>query len=169
MVKKKEKGKGVVISIVIIAAIVLIILGISLFSNKNAGQTNETSEGEEPLQDGISQDTGATEIPEPTEHIVEITNEGFVPKTLEIKKGDKVTWINKLVTKAWPAGNSHPTHTNYPGSSIIKCGTAEEKNIFDSCRELQKDESYNFVFNEIGSWGYHNHLQPSKSGKIVVS
>ncbi len=166
----KGKGSGVVISVVVIVAIVLIILGFSLLSNKNAGQKNETSEqGETSLQDETSQgETGAEEIPEPIEHIVEITNEGFVPKTLKIKKGDKVTWINKIVTKIRPAGDVHPTHTNYPGSSVIKCGTAAEKEAFDACRELLNGESYSFVFNEVGSWGYHDHLQPSKDGKVIV-
>ncbi len=165
MAKKKEKGRGVIISVVIIVAIALIILGISLFSNKNINPQNETNgESQEPLQENT--DIGITE---PTEHLVEITLEGFVPKNLEIKQGDKVTWVNKLITESQPAGNFHPTHTNYPGSSIIKCGTAEEKNTFDACKDLQKEESYSFVFNEIGSWGYHNHLQPSKTGKIIVS
>src|SRR3989338_6399512 len=160
---KKNTGSGVIISIVIIAVIVLIILGVSLLSKKNT--SDETPE--ENLSS--SQEEIISETPEPTEHLVEITLEGFVPKDLEIKKGEKVTWINKLATESRPASNFHPTHTNYPGSSIIKCGTAEEKEAFDSCRNLNKGESYSFVFNEIGSWTYHNHLQPSKDGKIIVS
>jgi len=159
---KKKNGRGVVISIVIIAAIVLIILGVSLLSKKNT-QDETSGENLSFPQENIS------EAPEPTEHIVEITLEGFVLKNLEIKQGDKVTWINKLATEARVASNFHPTHTNYPGSSIIKCGTAEEKNIFDSCRNFGKGESYSFVFDEVGSWAYHNHLQPSKDGKIIVS
>ncbi len=160
---KKNNGSGVVISIVIIAAIVLIILGISFLSKKNTqDETSEENLGS-PQEDIIS------ETPELTEHIVEITLEGFVPRNLEIKKGDKVTWINKLITEIRPAGDYHPTHTNYPGSSIIKCGTAEEKNTFDSCRSLKKGESYSFTFNEAGSWTYHDHLQPNKDGKIFVS
>ena len=160
---KKNKGRGVVISIAIIIAIVLIILGISLFSKKN---TPDDSAGENL---GSPQEDLVVEIPKLTEHIVEINLQGFVPKDLEIKKGDKVTWVNKLVTESRPAGDFHPTHTNYPGSSIIMCGTAEEKNTFDSCKGLKKEETYSFVFNEVGAWGYHNHLQPSKDGKIIVS
>ena len=160
---KKNKGRGVVISIAIIIAIVLIILGISLFSKKN---TPDDSAGENL---GSPQEDLVVEIPKLTEHIVEINLQGFVPKDLEIKKGDKVTWVNKLVTESRPAGNSHPTHTFYPGSSIIMCGTAEEKNTFDACKSLKKEESYSFVFNEVGTWGYHNHLQPSRDGKIIVS
>ena len=159
---KRTKSSGVIVSIVIIAVIVLIILGASLLSKKNT--LDETSEENlSPSENPIS------ETPGPIEHIVEITNEGFVPKNLEIKKGDKVIWINKMVTKSWPAGNFHPTHSNYPGSSATKCGTIEEKITFDACRGLEKGESYSFVFNEVGSWGYHNHLQPIKDGKIIVS
>ena len=160
---KKNTGSGVIISIVIIAVIVLIILGINLLSKKNT--SDETPE--ENLSS--SQEEIISETPEPTEHLVEITLEGFVPKDLEIKKGEKVTWVNKLITEVRPAGDYHPTHTIYPGSSIIKCGTAEEKNTFDACRSLKKGESYSFVFNEAGGWAYHNHLQPSKDGKIIVS
>ena len=159
---KKNSGSGVIISIVIVAAIVLIILGISFFSKKN-------TQDEIPEENLSPQENIISETPEITEHFVEITLEGFVPKNLEIKQGDKVTWVNKLITESWPASAFHPTHTNYPGSSTIKCGTAEEKNTFDACRGLQKEESYSFVFNEVGNWEYHNHLQPSKSGKITVS
>lgn len=166
----KGKGSGVVISVVIIAAIVLIILGISFFSQKNGESKNETSGKKTPLQDEIAQEGTEiiTEIPETTEHIVNISLQGFVPKTLKIKKGDKVTWINQMATAAWVATDVHPTHTTYPGSSSIKCGTAEEKNIFDSCRAFQRGESYSFVFNEVGEWGYHNHLNPSKDARIIV-
>ena len=156
---KKNTGSGVIISIVIIAVIVLIILGISLFSKKN---TQDETNNQEVLQNN-------TETPKLIEHIVEITLEGFVPRTLEIKQGEKVTWINRLATEGQPASDSHPTHTNYPGSSVIMCNTAEEKNTFDACRGLKKGESYSFVFNKVGSWGYHNHLQPSKDGRIIVS
>ncbi|MEK6844968.1 MAG: hypothetical protein AABX44_01805 [Nanoarchaeota archaeon] len=159
---KKTSGSGVIISIIIITAIVLIILGASLLSKKNT-QDETSGENLSPSEEVVSEILG------PVEHIVEITLEGFVPRTLKIKKGDKVTWINKIVTKVRPAGDVHPTHTSYPGSSVIKCGTVAEKEAFDACRELQYGESYSFVFNEVGSWGYHNHLQPSKDGKIVVS
>ncbi len=161
MAKKKEKGRGVIISIVIIAVIVLIILGIIFLKPKPSLENDVILPAD--------QENIVSKTPEPTEYFVNITLEGFVPKILEIKKGEKVTWINKLATEIRPAGDFHPTHTNYPGSSVIMCGTAEEKNTFDACRNLKKGESYSFVFNEIGKWGYHNHLQPSKDGKIIVS
>lgn len=150
-----KQGKGVVIAVVIIA-LILIILGISLFSQKGAKQPlNETAPSE-----------GATG---PQEYTIEITSSGFSPKTLDIKKGDTVTFINKGSSNSWPASVIHPTHLAYPGSDINKCGTEEEVNIFDACRELGNGETYSFTFNEIGSWSYHNHLNPSKTGTIIVS
>ena len=101
-------------------------------------------------------------------NVIEITGSGFSPQTLTIKKGETVTWINKDTEGHWPASAMHPTHTVYPGSNIEKCRTAEEESIFDACRELAPEESYSFTFNEIGSWGYHDHLNANLFGKIIV-
>lgn len=101
-------------------------------------------------------------------NVIEITSSGFTPQTLTVSKGDTVTWINKDTEKHWPASAVHPTHTVYPGSSIEKCGTSEEKNIFDACHGLAQGESFSFTFNEVGSWGYHDHLVGGVFGKIIV-
>ena len=101
-------------------------------------------------------------------NVIEITSSGFSPKTLTIKKGETVTWINKDTESHWPASATHPTHTVYPGSDIKKCETAEESNIFDTCRGLNPGESYSFTFNEIGSWSYHDHIVANLFGKVIV-
>ena len=101
-------------------------------------------------------------------NMIEITSDGFSPNELKIKKGDDVTWINKDSGEYWPASAMHPTHTVYPGSDINKCGTDEEKNIFDVCKGLKQDESFSFTFNEKGTWFYHDHLNPKLFGKIIV-
>jgi plastocyanin len=107
--------------------------------------------------------------PTPTsEVIIKITTNGFEPKEIEITKGTKVTWINEQTNLSWPASAVHPTHEVYPGSSIKKCGTPEQDKIFDACRGLNQGESWSFVFNEIGEWSYHDHLNPSWTGEIVV-
>jgi plastocyanin len=103
-----------------------------------------------------------------SEVIIKITANGFEPKEVEISKGTKVTWINEQSNLSWPASDVHPTHEVYPGSSIKKCGTPEQDKIFDACRGLNKREKWSFVFNEVGEWHYHDHLNPSWTGKIVV-
>lgn len=97
---------------------------------------------------------------------VAITAEGFSPKTLTVKAGTMVTFVNEDVNEHWPASAMHPTHMVYPGSGIQKCGTGEA--IFDACKGLAQGESFSFTFDEIGSWKYHDHLNVPLTGTIVV-
>ncbi|MBI2635587.1 MAG: hypothetical protein HYW79_03555 [Parcubacteria group bacterium] len=85
---------------------------------------------------------------------VEHANNRFTPRELKIKKGDTVTWVNKSGILTWPASAMHPTHQVYPG--------------FDALKGLGKEESYSFKFDRVGSWKYHDHLNPSSTGVVVV-
>ena len=99
---------------------------------------------------------------------VVVTDAGFSPRELTIKAGDTVAWVNKSTRASRPASAIHPTHTLYPGSDIQKCRTDERNTIFDSCSDVQPGESWSFTFREVGSWKYHNHLQSSVTGAIIV-
>ena len=102
-------------------------------------------------------------------NLIIITSSGFFPSDLTIGMGGVVIFVNLDSSQAWPASNIHPSHKSYPGSSISKCGSSEENEIFDSCRGLEFRETYNFTFNEVGSWKYHDHLKPSSGGTIIVA
>ncbi|MBI1960938.1 MAG: hypothetical protein HYS43_01560 [Candidatus Liptonbacteria bacterium] len=92
----------------------------------------------------------------------------FSPQTVTIRKGGSVTWTNAGTASVWPASAMHPTHTVYPGSDIKKCGTAEAGAIFDACRGISTGQTYTFTFPAPGTWKYHNHLNPSMTGTVVV-
>ncbi|OHB03579.1 MAG: hypothetical protein A3B03_02545 [Candidatus Zambryskibacteria bacterium RIFCSPLOWO2_01_FULL_42_41] len=81
-------------------------------------------------------------------------NGNFSPSEVKIKKGGKVTWTNEGSRQVWPASAVHPTHLVYPG--------------FDALKGLNAGESYSFVFEKVGEWAYHNHLNPSMRGKVKV-
>jgi len=68
----------------------------------------------------------------------------------------------------WTASAFHPTHKAYPGSDIAKCGIQSQIGIFDACRGYGSGESWEFKFDEQGTWKYHNHMQANHSGTIVV-
>jgi len=93
---------------------------------------------------------------------VKITDEGFFPRELTIKEGDAVIWTSGGSRPHWPASAVHPTHTNYPerGGCI---GSS-----FDACRGLETGEKFEFKFNQVGAWKYHDHLNSSLSGAIIV-
>ncbi len=169
--------KGVIISFVLV---VVVLFGIFLMSINKDNSTTSNEEGI-PDIDGEDNEQGNTDggireikteegtgIDESTLNTVEITESGFFPQTITINSGDTITWTNKISRKSWPASAIHPSHKVYPGSDISKCGTSEQDSIFDACKGLAEGESYSFTFNEIGSWNYHDHLQSSNWGTIVV-
>lgn len=99
---------------------------------------------------------------------VTYTDSGYSPKEVIISQGGTVTFLNESSRTMWPATAIHPIHTIYPGSGILKCGTAEQPRIFDACKGITQSASWSFIFQEQGSWGYHDHLNISRTGKIIV-
>lgn len=65
----------------------------------------------------------------------------------------KVIWTNKSGDFANVSSDPHPTHVNYPPLNLS--GFADSQTV-----EL--------VFNKPGTFKYHNHLEPSKTGTIIV-
>lgn len=85
---------------------------------------------------------------------IAISDEGFKPNTLTIKVGTKVIFQNIGEKQHWPASDPHPSHTVCPG--------------FDAKKGLAKGETYEFTFTKAQTCGFHDHLNPSLKGKIVV-
>ncbi|MDI6821075.1 MAG: hypothetical protein QMD65_02765 [Patescibacteria group bacterium] len=90
------------------------------------------------------------------------TDAGFAPQTLTVKTGKVVTFKNLSSVKVWPASDEHPTHAVYPTTGGCLGST------FDACRSLAPNDSWSFKFDILGTWKYHDHLNPSKTGTIVV-
>ncbi len=87
---------------------------------------------------------------------VDYTATGFSPASVTVKKGETVKFVNKTTSPMSVASNPHPTHTDYPG--------------FDQFKSSQKGQAeYDFVFDKVGTWGYHNHAKPGDTGTVVVT
>jgi plastocyanin len=89
--------------------------------------------------------------------VVQVNFDGtsFSPNTVNIKAGDIVVFKNNSQQDFWPASNPHPIHTDYPE--------------FDAKKNIPPGGKYQFQFEKVGTWGYHDHLNPSITGTIVVS
>lgn len=85
---------------------------------------------------------------------VELTEDGYKPENLTIKKGTTVTFISKRDQHHWPASNLHPIHDIYPE--------------FDPREPVPADKSWSFRFDKVGSWKYHDHLAPYYTGVVEV-
>ena len=157
----------------IIIAIIALVALLFIFIPGTNNQDNQNTQADNPSIINLP-DQSPTAVPatppisNPTQ-TVEIKSSGFSPQTLQIKQGNRVIFLNKDTSPHWPASAVHPTHTVYPGSSITKCGTNQQSTIFDACKGLSQGESFIFTFNEKGTWKYHDHLNPSSTGTIVVS
>lgn len=111
------------------------------------------------------QDTGQIVVKEPVVTI-SYTNEGYSPSEVDIKVGDTVRFSNDSSDQeTWPASAVHPTHSIYPEKNEDDCLGSS----FDACRGLKPGESWEFTFNEIGEWRFHDHIHASKTGVVNVS
>lgn len=85
---------------------------------------------------------------------ITMDDNGFTPRETTISQGDNVTFHNSDDVPRWPASNLHPTHTIYPE--------------FDPKKPIAPGQSWTFVFNNAGTWKYHDHLLPHFRGTITV-
>jgi len=90
----------------------------------------------------------------PVSSLVLVQNGKFNPQVLTVKKGTEVTWVNKDIEPCWIASDPHPIHNGYPG--------------FDAGKSMIQDETYKFKFDKVGTFGYHDHLNITNTGKIIV-
>lgn len=86
--------------------------------------------------------------------IIEISSNGFSPKELTIQTGQTVIFWNKDSELHWPASNIHPSHKIYPE--------------FDPKRGIEANQNWSFKFNRAGTWRFHDHLYPERTGVITV-
>lgn len=166
--------------LVIVGIVVLVAAGWFMFNTDYVnGPTTEDTEngavenempvpGNEDVDEMIVGDSGASGTVPAGEPIITYTDDGFSPSELTVAVGAEVTFRNNSTVNFWPASAMHPTHTVYPGSNISKCGTEEASTIFDACVGIAPGGTYKFAFDEVGEWGYHDHLKASEFGRVIV-
>lgn len=120
-------------------------------STVNASNTNVS----EKNVSNINTNTAVSE-PElkPSTATVTHNDSGFSPKSVTVKVGDTVRFTNASDDLMWVASDFHPTHTKLSG--------------FDEKNAAGKGGSYEFIFTKSGTWSYHNHIQTSETGSVIV-
>ncbi len=132
----------------VIAILAVLIIGWLLLGNKNTATTPTTNTSTN--NNTSTTNSSTTEAPS----LVVYSDDGFSPSTITVKKGTTVTFRNDSSSQMWIASDPHPTHTDLPG--------------FDGLRGYNQGESYTYTFEKVGTWGYHNHLNSSDKGTVVV-
>ncbi len=102
-----------------------------------------------------SNHTGAaTESPAVTGVKVSVDDNGFTPAAVTVPAGTTVTFVNDGQGAHWPASAVHPTHQLLPD--------------FNARKGLATGETYSYTFTKVGTWTFHDHLNPTKTGQMVV-
>ena len=78
---------------------------------------------------------------------------GFSPNKVTVKVGDKVTIKNTSSTVVEFDSDPHPVHTD---NTELNAGS------------ISPGQSMTITVDKTGTWGYHNHLDASQTGTIVV-
>lgn len=82
---------------------------------------------------------------------------GVSPECATIESGQKVTWENKSGRTIQVSSDPHPVHTD---NAEISSG--------QFVLQLEPEQSANVILTRKGTFGFHDHIRPSLSGKIIV-
>lgn len=160
-------------SIIAIIAIGLMSLTIAISQREN--DTTEPEPSSQPQTQEIDNSEANPPQPENTSSpsesetaaTVRYQNGQFTPQTVAVQQGDTVEFISPDDEDMWVGSDAHPTHTQYAGTTVSEhCQDGDETSrAFDQC---SVGDTYTFTFEQTGEWDYHNHVNASAGGTIVV-
>jgi plastocyanin len=144
------RGKYIVI-IVILLALAGGAVALAKNKDKEPAASNTTAQDTKTNQAATDntasgQSTGETAT-------ITYSDNGFSPSTITVKSGTTVTIKNTSSHGLQFDSDPHPAHTD-----------DEELNV----NSVPEGGSETFVVKRTGTFGYHNHLNPSDTGTIVV-
>ena len=140
----------------IVVAILVVLGGGAVLISKNSNnktpnnhqsssnQTNSNTQSNTSTSSNADQNSKAT---------ITYSDNGFSPQTLTVQAGTAVTIKNTSSGPFQFDSDPHPAHTDDPELNI---GTVES------------GQSMTFTPTVKGSHGYHNHLNPSDTGILIV-
>lgn len=161
---------------IIVVVLIVVIGGWYWYANMNranapAPSESQTPAGEAqtstPLNSNQTSTPAGASLNQPA--VIAYTDSGYSPDTLTVKIGTSVTWQNQSSGNMWTASNVHPTHTLYDGTSLRQHCANPTPNSFDECHADSPGSSWSFTFNKVGTWKYHNHVDPGMTGTVLVT
>lgn len=163
--KKTSVYLLIVVTIVILVVGVFVLLRVSSDSDDttNDSDVNFSQEKENTTDTKLTSPVPGNSIDEmivnkddsTIEAVVTYVEGRFDPSILgPVAPGTTVKFFNESSSTIQIASDDHPSHQDLPE--------------FDS-GSLAPGEEYEFTFNEIGSWSFHDHFQPNVTGQVTVT
>lgn len=83
-----------------------------------------------------------------------LSDQGFQPETVSVKKGTRLIWVNKSKESATVHSDDHPSHTKFP---------------FLNLGEFEPGANLQIILDKPGTYSYHNHLIPEMTGTVIIT
>lgn len=138
------KGTKVILGLVIVA---IVVVGAIVVMRDNNNTNNQNGTGSQSSQ------TPNTSTDSTAAATVTYKDSGFEPTLSTIKAGQTIKLVNSSNSELQIASNPHPTHTD---NTELNVGV------------IAKGDSRSVTLNSKGSWGFHNHLNPSNQARVDV-
>lgn len=148
---------------VIFVAIVVLLIGLAVVMFINNSDDKSASDTESDSQVTTHQGSNVNNQTQPEDQsseaifadsTVTFTDEGYEPAVITIATGESVAFVNQSDRDNWTASDPHLSHTDLPS--------------FDAGRSYAPGEQYVYTFEEVGKWGYHDHLRSNITGTVIV-
>jgi plastocyanin len=130
----------------VVVAVVVVIggaIGAYAMTQKDAGAPSNPSTSDSDKKDSDKK-IAAT---------ITYSDSGYSPSTITVKSGDTIAIKNTSSSEMQFDSDPHPVHTD-----------DEELNA----GPVAPGQTITFTVTTTGTYGYHNHLNPSDSGTIVI-
>jgi plastocyanin len=139
---KYRKFVPVILVVIVLGFIVLGFVIKPIFSGTNPATEAEATAQDVPVTFTLAQAE------------VNITSRGFSPQTVSIKKGQAVSWTNKTFIKHQVTSDAQPTSNGSAG--------------FKGQGALLQTDLFLVTFKTSGTFTYHDELNPSLTGTVIV-
>lgn len=144
---------------VLIAVVALLVIGGGAYAlTQNSDESSDTaksSQTSDHADDGHTHETDAADTSEAVEtSTITYTDDGFSPDTITVKSGTTITVKNDSSSALQFSSDPHPSHTTEPELNLST---------------LSPGKSTTFTANQVGTFGFHNHLNEDETGTLIVT
>ena len=148
---KKQSTKPQAVVVVVAALLIMAAIGLLIWvlSHSTPSSTDSTQETTQ-----TSQSTSDNKASTADTATITFTESGFSPSTLTVKSGTVVTVVNNSSRSVQFSSDDHPTHREDPEINMAV---------------LAPGEKGTFTATTTGTHSFHDHLDDSKVGTLIVT
>ncbi|MDP2671710.1 MAG: cupredoxin domain-containing protein [bacterium] len=138
-------------NLLIAVAVVSVVALLGFFLLKGTGK--KSSENGDTTTNSAQNNTQNPTQNENAGNTIAFVGGSFSPVEITVKSGDTVTIVNESAETIELDSDPHPIHT---GNNELNVGS------------INPGETKTITLTKTGTWGYHNHLNSSQKGTIIV-